>query len=332
MHSTQLTTRRSCLRALAFGWGGAGAALALVSRRLVAAGLPQASRLNWDTPIGPDSSSQRRYRADAQVMLFGLALLHRTGVGGGSALWRESPAPEGGLLRFLEFTGFSMPERAAGLNRMGFIRELSRFADSSGEGAAESIYFGLMTSSPEESAEEARRALVTHTSEVAYSAIEGRIAGDEVETAGAHFMAPARWSVENRGELVDRARGALAAASKAAAEAGSHGIGSPPFLQSLAVVMRDPRLEETRYTYNSRLYHMWVSRAADPKVTAYFRGHGLIGGNHDVIRVAGKIRREAGGKETNFRLWFEPGTEMPIPLRIEYQAKSYLRLVFEAEA
>lgn len=325
MSLPQLTTRRSCLRALAFGCSGS--TLALSSRVLRAAGLPHAGHLNWDTPLGADASSQRRYRADAQVTVLGLALLHRTGVGGGNAVWRESTA-EGGLLRFLEFTGFSLPERAAGLNRMGFIRELSRFTDRS---PIESIYFGLMTSSPEESAEEARRALVAHSAEVAYTAIEGHIATDAVETAGAHFMAPARWSVENRGELVDRARSALAEASTAAAGGGAHGIGSRPFLQSLAEVLRDSSLEETRYTYSSRVYRMGVSRALDPKATAYFRALGLIGEDREVVRIAGRIRREAGGRETSFRLWFEPG-EMPLPLRIEYQAKSYLRLVFEAVA
>jgi hypothetical protein len=317
------------LRALAFGWGGSGATIAFFSRGLRAAGLPQTAPLNWDTPGGTDSSTHRRYRADAQVMLLGLPLLHRAGVGGGSAVWRESTAQEGGLLRFLEFTGFSLPERAAGLNRIGLIRELSRLAE---KGPSESIYFGLMTSSPEESAEEARRALVARSTEVVYSAIEGRIAENDVETAGAHFMAPARWSVENQGELVNRARNALSTTSKAAAEAGVRGIGSPPLLQSLAEVLRDPLLEETRYTYSSRVYHMWVSRAPDSKATAYFRGHGLIGQDRYVIRIAGRIRRETGGKESNFRLWFEPETEMPLPLRIEYQAKSYLRLVFEAVA
>jgi hypothetical protein len=76
---------------------------------------------------------------------------------------------------------------------------------------------------------------------------------------------------------------------------------------------------------------MWVSRAPDSKATAYFREHALSGESSEVIRITGKIRRETGGKETSFRLWFEPG-EMPLPLRIEYQAKSYLRLVFEAVA
>ena len=50
-----------------------------------------------------------------------------------------------------------------------------------------------------------------------------------------------------------------------------------------------------------------------------------------MVRVAGKVRREAGGKETEFRLWIEEGAAPPVPLRIDFQPKSYLRLVLEAE-
>ena len=52
----------------------------------------------------------------------------------------------------------------------------------------------------------------------------------------------------------------------------------------------------------------------------------------DVVRVSGKVRRVAGGKETEFRLWIAAGADRPLPLRIEYQPKSYLRLTFEAQA
>ena len=51
-----------------------------------------------------------------------------------------------------------------------------------------------------------------------------------------------------------------------------------------------------------------------------------------VVRVAGKLRREAGGKETDFRLWIEEGAAQPVPLRIDFQPKSYLRLVMETYA
>jgi hypothetical protein len=267
------------------------------------------------------------------VLLFGLPFLHRSRVGGGSAVWRESSLAQGGLLRFLEFTGFSLPERAAGLNRLGFIREMSRFED----GAAESIYFGLMTSSPEESAEEAKKALESHAKEVVYSAIEGRVAPDAVETIGAHFTAPAQWSVHNRDELIQGARSALAEASPKPPEATIspatfRATGSATFLQSLADMLRDPNRTETRYVYNGHLYHLHVTRSEDPKATASFRERGLISANAEAVRANGQLRREVGGKEQNFRLWFEAGAGMPIPLRIEYQAKSYLRLVFEAEA
>jgi hypothetical protein len=73
-----------------------------------------------------------------------------------------------------------------------------------------------------------------------------------------------------------------------------------------------------------------LARGADAKSTGYFRERGLIAGSAEVIRVSGRLRREAGGKETDFRLWIPGGGERPLPLRIEYQAKSYLRLIFEA--
>ena len=57
-----------------------------------------------------------------------------------------------------------------------------------------------------------------------------------------------------------------------------------------------------------------------------------MAGPAEVVRVTGRLRREAGGKETEFRLWIPSGAERPLPLRIEYQAKSYLRLVFESAA
>jgi hypothetical protein len=319
----QLVTRRSSMKRLLFGLGGCAV--------LRAAGLPTANPLSWDAAASAaDGSVRRTYRADAQIMLFGLSFLHRSRVGGGSAVWRESSLPEGGLLRFLEFTGFSIPARAAGLNRLGFIREMSRLEEGV---SAESIYFGLMTSSPEESAEEARKALESHAKEVVYSAIEGRIAHDALETVGAHFIAPAHWSAENRDDLIKGARMALAAAPPKPPEGiDSAGIrASTTFLETLADVLRDPTRSETQYIYNAHLYRLRVTRSEDPKATAAFRERRLISPNAEVLRATGQLRRDNGGKEQTFRLWFESGAEKPVPLRIEYQAKSYLRLVFEAE-
>jgi hypothetical protein len=258
------------------------------------------------------------------VLLFGITLLRREDVGGGSVLWREYEA--GGAARLLEFNGFSTPARAAGLNRLGFIREMARI---SGNEMPECSYFGLITASPEESAEEARKSLHSGAKEQVYTAIEARLAPGETETAIAHFMAPAVLSGANREELVERARRALAAVAEVRT-AGSTSEAGHSFLQELARLVMRPDGKEGRYIYAGRPYRLHLTRSMDGKATAYFRERRLIAKPAEVIRFDGRLRREAGGKETEFRLWIPSGAERPLPLRIEYQAKSYLRLVFEA--
>jgi len=274
-----------------------------------------------------DFSRERRYRADAQILVLSLPILRRSGVGGGSVVWREW-REAAGLIRLLEFTGYSNPDRAAGLNRLGLIREKSCREDSA---IRESTYFGVMTASPEESAADAHKALHSTATEAAYTAIQGRIAGGQVETATAHFMGPARLSPERRSELFARAEQVLATAPNKPPEFHANGAIPAPFLHALAEALRAPAREQSQYVYSGRLYRLWVRRADDPHATAYFREKGIIRAGAGVVRVAGKVRREAGGKETEFRLWIEEGAAQPVPLRIDFQPKAYLRLVFETE-
>ena len=307
----------------AFGWRLAGAIL--VRACAAAAEGDQPGRLVWSAEAAPKLNLEGRYRADAQVLLFGLTLLRREGVGGGSVLWREYEA--GGAARLLEFNGYSTPARAAGLNRLGFIREMARI---SGSEMPECSYFGLITASPEESAEEARKSLHSGAKEQVYTAIEARLAPGETETAIAHFTAPSALSGANRDELVERARRALASVAEVRTAAGPASETGHSFLQELAGLLMQPDGKEGRFLYSGRPYWLHLVRSVDAKATAYFRERRLIAKPAEVIRVAGRLRREAGGKETEFRLWIASGAERPLPLRIEYQAKSYLRLVFEA--
>jgi hypothetical protein len=272
-------------------------------------------------------SKERRYRADAQILVLSLPVFRRSGVGGGSVVWREW-RDAAALNRLLEFMGYSNPERAGGLNRLGLIRETSR---GDGTASRESSYFGVMTASPEESAEEAHKALHSTATEVAYSAIRGRIAGGQVETATLVFTGPARLSPERRNELFAHAEQAVSAAPNKLPEFRATGALPPLFLHALADILRSPERDQAQYVYNGRLYHLWVRRSADARAATYFREHGILRAGARVVRVAGKVRREAGGKETEFRLWIEEGAAQPVPLRIDFQPKSYLRLVFEVE-
>jgi len=68
----------------------------------------------------------------------------------------------------------------------------------------------------------------------------------------------------------------------------------------------------------------------DAKATAYFRERRLIAGSVEVVRRRRTAAPRSRRQGDEFRLWIPSGAERPLPLRIEYQAKSYLRLVFEA--
>jgi hypothetical protein len=281
--------------------------------------------LTWEGRPLSGTGGERRYRADAQVVLFSIPVLHRTGVGDGSVAWHDSESA-GRAVRLLEFTGRSLPQRAAGLNRLGFIRELS---EQAAPAAPRSLYFGLMTSSPEESADEARKALHSKAAEASYSAIEGRIGEGSMETVSAHFMAPASLSSAENAELVERARQALSGVPKRTAPLAPPSDSVRPFLHALAELLIRPG--EARYVYAGRFYRLRVERSADSKATALFRSRGLLRASAKALRIDGRLHREEGGKLTDFRLWIEKGSPRPLPLRIEFQPRSYLRLTFEAE-
>lgn len=297
----------------------AGAALLAAARWQA-----RAAGLSWDTPDRGLPGAERKYRVDAQVVLFGVPLLRRPAVGAGTAAWRESRDVDG-TTRALEFAVGSLPERAAGLNRFGFIQEKIRLADT---GMTEAIYFGLMTATAEESAAEARGALHPTAAQVAYTAVDACIRSHSMVTATAHFTAPSALSLVHRTQLQEMARQALAAVPRTSVDLPVERE-APPFLEALAELLRQPRGGESRYIYCGRFYSLRLRRTADPKAGEHFRARGLATG--PVNAMSGRLQRDAGGKPIDFRLWVEESAAHPIPLRIEYQPKPYLRLAFEAE-
>jgi hypothetical protein len=128
---------------------------------------------------------------------------------------------------------------------------------------------------------------------------------------------------------MQRARQALAGAQKRTAEWHSAEGAPLPFLHALAGVLSRKGASETRCAYNGRMYRLKVERGADAKATVLYRGQGLISPAAAVMRVSATLQREEGGPLNVFRVWVEEGSPRPLPLRVEYQPKSYLRLTFE---
>jgi len=317
MTDTTLVGRRDLLRA-----GALLIAPAMRSARAWGTGFEE-------TPgFGEGEAGRRRYRIDARILLLSIPVYRRSDVGEGAAVWVEHETA--GLYRSeIEFAAGSRPERAAGLNRFGFLRETSALR---GGQPAEYEFFGLMTSSTEQTAEEGRQALRHGRDQATYTAIESRAHDDVVETATARFEGSPAASLQRRDELLRKAHDALASAPRRRQRPAGGQPPPRPFLHALAAALRSGARGDFGYLYNGRNYRMRLRPEPDPAAARHFRRAGLIGPRAEVVRVAGRLWAEPQGKPQDFRLWLEAGAGRPIPLRIEYQPRAFLRLQLECVA
>lgn len=268
----------------------------------------------------PARIMSRKYRADAAILVFGISLYRRAGVGGGQASLEET-GEGASLRRTLFFAGSSDPKRAHGLRRVGWIREAVL-----GPGAApsEATYFGVLTSSPEESLEHARKSVDAPPSGLSlFSASSGRHTPGHSRSAITHFefAADAIWS--DRG-LIERAQSTF----RANANVNWHETswthppnGTPAtFLFQLATLLKQGTgRARGRYVYNEQEYLLEVEAPSTRN-------------DERLLPVRGKIRNLGTNHETDFRLWLEGASDSIVPVRIEFQARSFLRLTFEALA
>ncbi len=262
-------------------------------------------------------TKSRAYRCDAVILFLGISIFRRAGVGGGQASLEETG--EGATLRrTLFFAGGSDPKRAHGLSRLGWIREVVLGPDSS---PSEAAYFGVLTSSPEESLEHARKSVAAPPSgRSIFSAVNGRNTAGHSRSAVTHFeyATAAIWS--DRG-LIDQAQSTFHGNVdwRENSWPNSPDQTPPTFLFQLATLLKQrSRRAVGRYVYNEQEYLLELE--APP-----------TGGDRErLLLVRGKIRNLRTGYQALFRLWLEGGSDSIVPVRIEYQARSFLRLTFEA--
>jgi hypothetical protein len=260
-------------------------------------------------------STSRTYRADAVILFLGIPIYHRAGVGGGRASYEET-GESASLRRTLFFAGGSDPKQAHGLRRLGWIQEVVLGAAS---GPSEATYFGVLTSSPEESLEHARKAVAAPPSGSSiFSAVSGHNTAGHSRSAITHFdyAASAIWS--DRG-LIARAQSTFDGNVdwRETSWPNSPNQAPPTFLFQLATLLKQrARRAEGRYVYNEQEYLMELEA---PET-----------GRERLVPVRGMTRNLRTGHEVNFRLWMEGAADSIVPIRIEYQPRSFLRLTFEA--
>ncbi len=272
---------------------------------------------------------RRDYRADAVILLFSLPIYTREGVGGGFAAARlQNDA--GQSVESLQFAAGSDPDRARGLNRLGFIQET---VTTDAGGPAESIYTGFMTASEEESFAQAKSALEKNGDKLQYQGIEGAIHAGAARSRSVRFETPASWNWTRFAELYPFAERMIRQAAPKGKEVVLYARSATrSFLSAMMQTIRDPAEKtECTFVYGGSEHKLSAEKRPDGKVAKRLADRGLTLFPERIIAVHGKLQDLRGSRGSKFRIWFERGSDNPLPLRIEFQPKAFLALAFEAE-
>lgn len=253
----------------------------------------------------------REYRADASVTLLGVTILRRPNVGGGFIHFEEAQS-DASRRTAITFKAGSLPSRARGLNRLGFIQEICVEEQSK---LIEAAYFGFMTSSPEESFADAKNALEQQNREgLRYTAIDGVNKSGQARNASHHWVFPANYDWSRREELIAAALERTRAAEAQWTNVDANGQTPETFLHAVLSAYRAlSQRSEASYVFGKQRYKLSTEKISE---------------TNGVIRLKGEIVNAATAKKTNFVIWFE--ADSTLPFRIEFQPRSYLRLSFEA--
>lgn len=249
------------------------------------------------------------YSVRATVTMLGIPIFSRQEVGGGYASVETgtSKTTKRTQATALQFAAGAWPHRAAGLNRFGIFKE-TLIEDA---GVAPQVSFaGLMSSSKEANLDEARQALKSGGDVIELTMIRGgsQEGNAWAQTEDLTAQAPESW-VEADGMLVAQ----LARAPETPPEY-LNAQDVAPFLVTMqrAALCREP-------SFKTRFFHASKQFVLEAKWDV----------NDNELR--GTIRSAEGHKLSEFRTRYAQGDASGVPVRIEYQPRSFLKLTFEAD-
>ena len=280
---------------------------------------------------GGERAARRYFRADAVIMLFSIPIFSKAGVGSGFAFVEEVDGVPNS--RRIGFGGGSWPDQAHGLNRLGYIHET--VVESSGQ-LAESSYFGFMSTSQEERLEEARAALAKSQQEALFSAIQGETRPGAYSAHFTRFLSrdAVTWRFWQKvASAAEKSfQGECISKREERGAPGKPEMVLPTLLYSL-LRARENGFAPTRtvFVYGGVQRSLETSSAPDGKMGEKLRQRGIVASAMSVTRMAGTVRNLQTGNKTHFNVWWDRDSSAPVPLRIELEPKSYLRLAFEAD-
>lgn len=259
-----------------------------------------------------EASQLTEYRATATILLFSIPLFSRDGVGGGYFRFAETSRGDEKHLH-LEFGAGSIPERAAGLARMGMFEE--SVIETAGS-LTSAVYFGFMSASREQNLEQAKAAL-KENDPGSFTAIRGRIQSGRIwnRLMRLQGMDRANWAARQKLEREIRGRLEMQSGGETQVESGP-GPSPCTFLYAVrrAMATREPLAEQT-FVHNGEILGLRTTLRTER--------------DKRESRLTGQIRGRDGKERSSFQLWFDPSRPSLAPLRFEFRPRSFLRLRFD---
>jgi hypothetical protein len=287
--------------------------------------------LDSNSGLEPSRTAVTRYVANATITLFSIPLVSKSSVGSGYAVVEEA-----GNTLAIQFGAGSWPASARGLNRLGFIQEA--VTEERPGYPAECAWLAFMTTSQEKNLDQAKKAVDNSGGMVPYSASQGCGRNGNFASRVERLEFPGRYTWRDVTQLVGRAREAMAAGMgekhDVTAHGTAHGTAQPAtFLYVVRRAMLDASARTTAcLVFNSKQFQLDTQKEEDAEAGAHFSSKQLVRPSGNVMRMSAVLTEKRTGERTPFRVWYEAGAEQKLPLRFEYQAKSFLRLTFEADA
>jgi hypothetical protein len=289
------------------------------------------------------------YRMDADVLLplwvTSLEIFSRANVGMATAFYRDLALPGGQRVRAFEFFTTSLPERARGIDRMGFFREALGL---SARGIDWTAYFGTMTASPEQTLEQAERA-VKREGTVAYEVTNGF--STSAETTAGFFDVDVDRHARSADELYSIVRPMLDGRTPSYTRSLQRNNGEPlpprAFLEALQVSLHEAaasprgaqpaRAPQVSFVHNGRVHFLVVKEVAPDASRGRDAVAGGFAGNAALVYRFDFRITSASGEDGRFRLWAElplnadrsAGAEPIPPIAFELTPRSFLRLHFD---
>lgn len=277
-----------------------------------------------------DLSVQCRYRATAYITFLTIPILSRSKVGFGFADADEhaGSATQQITLRFLSG---SIPERAHGLNRFGFIQEN---IEQKNQAMISADYFGLITANKEESFNEGKAAFDSAPKgEVPVTAVRAFMNQERTSYTTRQMLVPSSYGAASADEFLKQIQAEFAEPAGEGEKTGSFsGQVTGTFLNCLrqAILTAAPAYK-SRIAFNGKIFQFQAEKHSDRKTGGDLFKQGLTALPEMIVQLSATLRNETTNEVTNFRLWFEKGSANYLPLRFEFKAKSYLRLVFDRD-